>query len=48
VPDLAGVLEGCRIVTEPRGVVSVEVPYLAHLLERLEYDTVYHEHLSYF
>ncbi len=48
VPDLAGVLEGCRIAVEPVGVVSIEVPYLVHLLERLEYDTIYHEHLSYF
>ena len=48
VPDLGGVLEGCRIATEPNGVVSIEVPYLVHLLDRLEYDTIYHEHLSYF
>jgi SAM-dependent methyltransferase len=32
----------------PGGLVIVEVPYLAELLARLEYDTVYHEHLSYF
>ena len=48
VPDLGGVLEGCRIVTEPLGVVSIEVPYLVHLIDGLEYDTIYHEHLSYF
>jgi SAM-dependent methyltransferase len=48
VPDLAGVLRGCRILTEPAGVVSIEVPWLLHLVERLEYDTIYHEHLSYF
>lgn len=30
------------------GVFVAEVPYLAHLLERVEYDTIYHEHLSYF
>ncbi len=48
VPDLSGVLEGCRIATEPAGVVSIEVPYLVHLIEGLEYDTIYHEHLSYF
>jgi hypothetical protein len=48
VPDLPGVLAGCRILTEPEGVVSIEVPWLLHLVVRLEYDTVYHEHLSYF
>jgi SAM-dependent methyltransferase len=48
VPDLSGVLRGCRALVEPAGVVSIEVPWLLHLVERLEYDTVYHEHLSYF
>jgi SAM-dependent methyltransferase len=48
VPDLPGVLAGCRLLTEPEGVVSIEVPWLLHLVERLEYDTIYHEHLAYF
>jgi hypothetical protein len=48
VPDLNGFVEGLRILTEPDGAISVEAPYLAPLLEKLEYDTIYHEHLSYF
>ncbi len=48
VPDLLGFLRGCRTLTEPAGVVSIEVPYLLPLLDKLEYDTIYHEHLSYF
>ncbi len=48
VPDLNGFLEGMRILTEPHGVVSIEAPYLGPMLDGLEYDTVYHEHLSYF
>jgi SAM-dependent methyltransferase len=32
----------------PGGVVVVEVPYLAELITRLQYDTIYHEHLCYF
>jgi SAM-dependent methyltransferase len=48
VPDLAGVLAGCRLLCEPAGVVSIEVPWLLRLVENLEYDTIYHEHLSYF
>jgi hypothetical protein len=48
VPDLNGFLEGLRILTEPHGVVSVEAPYLGPMLDGLEYDTIYHEHLSYF
>jgi SAM-dependent methyltransferase len=48
VPDLGGFLKGCRLLLGETGVLSVEVPYLVPLLENLEYDTIYHEHLSYF
>ncbi len=48
VPDLGGFLRGCRTLVEPNGVVSIEVPYLVPMLDKLEYDTIYHEHLSYF
>jgi len=48
VPDLPGVLLGMRLLSEPAGVVSIEFPWLYRLVEHLEYDTVYHEHLSYF
>lgn len=41
---LSGFLEWTR----PAGLVVTEVPYLANLLEGLEYDTIYHEHLCYF
>ena len=29
------------------GIIVIEAPYLLHLIENLEYDTIYHEHLSY-
>ena len=48
VPAPGSFVEGMRILTEPEGFVSVEVPYLVPLLDKLEYDTVYHEHMSYF
>jgi SAM-dependent methyltransferase len=48
VPDLGGFLKGCRLLLGTSGVLSVEVPWLAPLVENLEYDTIYHEHLSYF
>jgi SAM-dependent methyltransferase len=48
VPDLNGFLKGCRLLLGDAGVLSVEVPYLVPLLDHLEYDTIYHEHLSYF
>jgi SAM-dependent methyltransferase len=41
-------LAGARMLLRPGGLVVVEVPYLVDLIERLEYDTVYHEHLGYF
>ncbi|MGH9858516.1 MAG: class I SAM-dependent methyltransferase [Candidatus Acidiferrales bacterium] len=40
-------LSACRTILAPDGRVVVEAPYLAEMLERLEYDTIYHEHLCY-
>ncbi|HYY73560.1 MAG TPA: class I SAM-dependent methyltransferase [Solirubrobacterales bacterium] len=48
VPDLRGFAAGIRTLLAPRGAVFIEVPYLMDLLEHLEFDTIYHEHLSYF
>ncbi len=41
-------LRGCKGLLASEGLVVVEVPYLRDLLTRLEYDTIYHEHLCYF
>ena len=41
-------LKGCREILHPAGLLAVEVPYVRHLIEKLEYDTIYHEHLCYF
>ncbi len=41
-------LEGCRKLVGDRGAVIIETPYLRHLIDRLEYDTIYHEHHCYF
>jgi hypothetical protein len=48
VDDTRGFLEGFRELLAPDGLGVVEVPYLGELVDRLEYDTVYHEHLCYF
>ncbi len=48
IDDLGDVLEGLRELLDEDGVFIAEVPYLVDLLEHLEYDTIYHEHLSYF
>lgn len=48
VDDTRGFLRAGRDLLAPGGRVVVEVPCGGELLERLEYDTVYHEHLCYF
>ena len=48
VPDLNGVVAGFKTLLKPNGVVVVEAPYLKDLIEHVEFDTIYHEHLCYF
>jgi hypothetical protein len=48
VNDLADFLRGVALLLKPTGGVSFEVPYVRDLIEHNEYDTIYHEHLSYF
>jgi hypothetical protein len=48
VDDTQDFLSGCKELLDSSGLVVIEVPYLRDLLDRLEYDTIYHEHLCYF
>jgi SAM-dependent methyltransferase len=48
VPDLNDFVGGMKIVLGPRGVITMEFPHLLHLIDRNEWDTIYHEHFSYF
>jgi SAM-dependent methyltransferase len=48
VPDLNGVLASIARVLAPGGIAVVETPYVRDLVERLEFDTIYHEHLFYY
>jgi SAM-dependent methyltransferase len=48
VADLHGFVGALRILAGDTGIVSVEVPYVCELVDRLEFDTIYHEHLCYF
>jgi cyclopropane fatty-acyl-phospholipid synthase-like methyltransferase len=48
VDETRDFLGGCRAILDGDGLVVIEVPYLRDLVEGLEYDTVYHEHLCYF
>jgi SAM-dependent methyltransferase len=48
VPDINDFVAGVKLLLAPGGTVTFEFPHLARLLEHLEYDTIYHEHFSYF
>jgi hypothetical protein len=48
VPDLNDFVAGVQILLRDDGTATFEFPHLLHLLDRLEYDTIYHEHFSYF
>ncbi len=48
VPDINDFVEGMRIVLKPRGVITMEFPHLMRLIAGNQYDTIYHEHFSYF
>jgi novobiocin biosynthesis protein NovU/D-mycarose 3-C-methyltransferase len=48
IDDLRDVLRGLDALLADDGVFVAEVPYLGELIARVEYDTIYHEHLSYF
>jgi SAM-dependent methyltransferase len=48
VPELNDFVDGMRILLGPGGVATVEVPHLVRLVEGLQFDTIYHEHYSYF
>ncbi len=48
VPGLNDFVEGLKIALKPEGVLTLEFPHLLRLIERNEFDTIYHEHFSYF
>ena len=47
IDDLAGMVAGVRALLDEGGVFVFEVSYLADVLEKTLFDTIYHEHLSY-
>jgi hypothetical protein len=48
VPNLNDFVEGLQILLKPEGVLTLEFPHLLKLIEHNEFDTIYHEHFSYF
>lgn len=48
VPDLNDFVEGLKVLLKPTGVVTMEFPHLLKLMDQNQFDTIYHEHFSYF
>lgn len=48
VPDINGFVSGLKTLLAPTGRVVLEFPYACDLIEHLEFDTIYHEHVYYF
>jgi 2-polyprenyl-3-methyl-5-hydroxy-6-metoxy-1,4-benzoquinol methylase len=48
VPDIRGFAVGLRALVKDTGLVTLEFPHLLRLVEQRQYDTIYHEHFSYF
>jgi len=48
VPDLNDFVAGMKGLLKPHGVITMEFPHLLRLMEENQFDTIYHEHFSYF
>jgi 2-polyprenyl-3-methyl-5-hydroxy-6-metoxy-1,4-benzoquinol methylase len=48
VPDVNDFVAGMKIMLEADGVITMEFPHLQRLIEKNQFDTIYHEHFSYF
>jgi len=48
VPDLNDFVGGLKILLKPHGVLTLEFPHLMRLMAGNQFDTIYHEHFSYF
>jgi SAM-dependent methyltransferase len=48
VDDNYSFLEACKKVLNPNGLVVIEFPYAKDMIAKVEFDTIYHEHISYF
>ncbi|GMK41336.1 methyltransferase [Paenibacillus sp. CCS19] len=48
VPDLHDFVRGLKLVLKEHGVITIEFPHLMELIAKKQFDTIYHEHFSYF
>lgn len=47
VPDINDFIDGFRILLAEKGVLTIEFPHLLNMIEKVQFDTIYHEHYSY-
>jgi hypothetical protein len=48
VPALNDFVQGMKILLKPQGIITMEFPHLVRLMKENQFDTIYHEHFSYF
>lgn len=48
IDNLKEFMKGVKILLKEKGIFIIEIPYVVDLIQKLEFDTIYHEHLSYF
>ncbi len=48
VPDINDFVAGMKALLKPEGVITLEFPHIEKLIEENQFDTIYHEHFSYF
>ena len=48
VPCLNNFIDGLKILLKPSGIITLEFPHLLQLMKNNQFDTIYHEHFSYF
>jgi 2-polyprenyl-3-methyl-5-hydroxy-6-metoxy-1,4-benzoquinol methylase len=48
VPNLNDFVAGLKILLRPNGIITMEFPHLMKLVAETQFDTIYHEHFSYF
>ncbi|HEX3579440.1 MAG TPA: class I SAM-dependent methyltransferase, partial [Thermoanaerobaculia bacterium] len=47
VPDINDFVEGLRLALAPAGTITIEFPHLLQIIRFVQFDTMYHEHMSY-
>ena len=47
VPDINDFVEGMKIILSTNGIITMEFPHLMQLIDKNQFDTIYHEHFSY-